>query len=231
MLRVLISTITVIALFSFLPSGPGGLGGSAVYASGGGDGPNLFNKKPKKKAFKKQPQKPANKKKPKKAAKKEPQGPFIPNTDSLRASRNGPAQQAHDKLHKYAKEDNLKGLATSAKRMKAFKSMVDGLVDRAKTAEQKIDANNVYTQLQRYRGAHKKNAALGYYANGILRGLAAMSAYERYMDADGKAAVAERFGDVGKKVDARIALEDARKDYSDARNRVPKGLRPLHPEP
>ncbi|WP_272006286.1 hypothetical protein [Roseovarius sp. ZX-A-9] len=240
MIRGCLILVVAVALVLFFPGGaplPGAFGpfiGSAAQAGGGGAdiGYKPSKKGSKKATKKKRPAKPVLKKNPKKkAAAKKPEGPFVPDTSALRAKRNGPAQRAQDKLEDYAREDNLKGLATSGKRMRAFKSNVDGLVDRARTSQEKVDANNVLVQLQRYKGARKQNPALAYYAHGILRGLAAMTAYERYLDADGKAAVAERFGDFNQKTDARLALEDARKAYAEARQRVPKALRPLHPKP
>ena len=115
--------------------------------------------------------------------------------------------------------------------MKAFKKSLDRLIRSAKTQRDKVDANNVLVQLQRYRGAVKKNAKLSYFATGILAGINAMDVYLRLQKAQDRFDIAEKFGNDLQKLDAQVDLETARTDYREALRAVPKGLRPLHPKP
>ncbi len=175
---------------------------AAVQAGGGGSDKNdgVGTKAPK--------SKPAKKK------------AYVPDTDNLRATK-GPQANIHDRLEDYAQDDSLAGLATSLPRLKKFKKSLDRLVNRAKTQQQKIDANNIYTQLQRYKG-QKKNKALRTNATRILTALAALAELDRVIAAEKafyKAKVTTK--GIGDDIEAQVDYEDAVKDYNRALKKVP----------
>ena len=177
--------------------------GSAAYAGGDGGGGNANDTAPK-----------TNQAKPDKTP------AFVPNTDDLRATK-GPQTRMHDKLEGYAKKDGLAGLATSLDRLKKFRKAHERLVERAKTTKQKTEANNILSQLQRYR-KQNKNKALKANANRILKALVALDAHDRVVAAEKafyKAKLTTK--GIGDDIEAQVDYEDAVKDYNDALKNVP----------
>ena len=157
---------------------------------------------------------------PKKSAKTKKTPAYVPDTDALRA-RKGPQAKMHDRLEGYAKEDGLAGLATSLDRLKKFRRAFERLVKRAKTAQQKKEANNILTQLQRYR-KQSKNKALRANANRILKSLSALEAHDRVVAAEKafyKAKLTTK--SIGDDIEAQVDYEDAVKDYNRALKDVP----------
>lgn len=214
--------IAIIACFAttglIAPAGLGQWTGSiAIAGEGGGEGGGFANGG--------QQRKKANKAKaPKKAAKK---ADTVPNTDAIRAPK-GNVRRIQDRLEDHARKDNLRGLATSRKRMAAFKRDLDKTFRAAKSTKQQMEANRIYTQLQRYK-SQKTNKALRVYADAVLDGLAVLKALDEVKARQAAHKKAQKTKGVGDDIETKVDLDDAVEDYNLSRARVHKAIRGIYP--
>jgi len=154
---------------------------------------------------------------------------FVPDTEGLWSTQRS-VRKVNTKLHKYATDDSLQGLATSFERLSKFRRNLDRLFSAAKTTKQQTDVNNIYTQLQRY-GSQKKNKTLRSNARSILASLAAISELNRAKKKKKEFDKARKTKDPVDDIDARIEYEDACEEYKRALRKVPKNRRGMFPNP
>lgn len=219
MQRIFIGLAASICLIAALPVHIGGPKGnfwsvSQAFAGGGGGGEQGLGSG-----------------KSDKGKKKSIASQVVPDTTALRAPRSGPVQREQDALARAAKRDALRELATRPKKLRAFVHRVDKLIDGAKTQREKVEANNILVQLNRYKRAGRKHQNLAFYANGILLGRGAIRAFDRMKRAEAALAAAKKTGDDVKVFKAEQNLKEDTRRYRRAYRRVPDVFKGLHPAP
>jgi hypothetical protein len=134
-------------------------------------------------------------------------------------------RRIQDRLEDHARKDNLRGLATSRKRMATLKRDLDKTFRAAKSTKQQMEANRVYTQYK----SQETNKALRVYADAVLDGLAALRALDEVKARQAAHKTAQKTKGVGDDIETKVDLDDAVEDYNRLRSRVHKAVRGIYP--
>lgn len=150
-----------------------------------------------------------------------PDKPFVPDTA---ISRNDSVDYIQKDLQTQARRDNLRGMATSLKRVSALRAHIDTAFIATQGSRDRNEPNRIYQQLTAYRN-QKQNKELAYFASGLLSAIAAERALAQ---ATGLQAEYRAAGKAGQDVKAALIkgdYEDARAEYYRKVRRVPEAIR------